>query len=250
MGVYGETDGLLGAVWETEAPMKGETDERPLVSVVIAAYQADRFLADALESARAQSYPRVEVVVVDDGSTDSTGAVATRFSEVRSLRLGENQGVAAARNAGVAVARGELITFLDADDVMFPDRVDTQVRYLQAHPLCVCVLARHELWTEDGIDTSWIARDPVFGDWGGVEPGSAMVPAWVAHAVPFDPAYRVGQGLEWLGRVVDEGGSVEVCPEPLWRRRIHRQNLSQDREALRREMLRMARSRARQRGGV
>jgi glycosyltransferase involved in cell wall biosynthesis len=237
---------LLACDWGRRERMRQGPVSEPLVTVVIAAYQAERFLAEALESVRAQSFRRREVVLVNDGSTDATSDVAGRFSEVRELRLAENRGVSAARNAGVAAASGDLVTFLDADDVMFPNRLEVQVRHLLEHPDCRCVLARHEFLVEAGQTSSWLQRDPIYGDLGGVEPGSAMLWADVAKAVPFDPDYRVGEGLEWLGRVADLVGPIEVCAEPLWRRRLHGRNQSLDRDGLRRDMLRMARSRIRE----
>jgi len=96
---------------------------------------------------------------------------------------------------------------------------------------------------EEGDSSSWLPRDSVYGDLGGVEPGSAMLWADLARAIPFKSTYRVGEGLEWLGRVADLAGPIDVCPEPLWYRRIHDGNQSRNRAALRVEMLRMARSR-------
>jgi succinoglycan biosynthesis protein ExoO len=97
------------------------------VSVLIAAYNAAPFLARAVASALNQSAPPIEVLIVDDGSTDTTalvaGALAEQDGRVRVLRLGVNRGPAAARNAGVAAARGAWIAVLDADDAFLPDRL-------------------------------------------------------------------------------------------------------------------------------
>src|SRR6185503_2024667 len=104
------------------------------VSAVIPAYQAAAFLADAVESVLAQTEPVGEIVVVDDGSTDGTAAVAASFGDrVRYVRQ-ENQGVAAARNRGVAEARGRLVAFLDADDTWEPEKTARQLAHLRAHP--------------------------------------------------------------------------------------------------------------------
>lgn len=94
-----------------------------LVSIVIPAHNAADFLAGAIQSALAQTYPDREIVVVDDGSTDNTAEVAGAFG--RSIRYvhQRNAGPSAARNAGIAHARGEYVTFLDADDELRPERV-------------------------------------------------------------------------------------------------------------------------------
>lgn len=111
----------------------------PLVSVIIPAYNSERFLTAAVESVLAQTYPEVEVIIVDDGSTDNTAALADTLAEqdgcvrIKVLKQ-ENSGQAAARNAALQVARGELIGFLDADDVYLPNKLRDQVSFLQNHP--------------------------------------------------------------------------------------------------------------------
>jgi len=94
--------------------------DKLLVSVVIPAYQAEAFLGEAIESALAQTYAPLEVVVADDGSTDRTAEVAASYPEIRLLRL-SHRGQAAARNIGVAASEGEMVAFHDADDVMLRD---------------------------------------------------------------------------------------------------------------------------------
>jgi glycosyltransferase involved in cell wall biosynthesis len=105
----------------------------PLISVVIPSYNHGHFLGEAIASVLAQDYPRIEVVVVNDGSSDDTAAVAARFPEVRYVEQA-NRGLAAARNAGLAVCRGELVVFLDADDRLLPGALETGVRAMAAHP--------------------------------------------------------------------------------------------------------------------
>lgn len=101
------------------------------VSVIIPAYNARPWISDAIESALRQTHPPEEIIIVDDGSEDGThGLVRARFGEdVRVLRQ-ENRGLAAARNAGLAAARGELIQFLDADDLLLPSKLEKQVAVL------------------------------------------------------------------------------------------------------------------------
>lgn len=107
---------------------------RPLVSVIVPAYNAEAHLSEAIDSALAQTYPRVEVVVVDDGSTDRTRTVMAAYGDrIRAVHQ-ENAGPAAARNAGICASRGELLGFLDADDVWLPERLDRLVSVLEATP--------------------------------------------------------------------------------------------------------------------
>ncbi|MFO7899046.1 MAG: glycosyltransferase family A protein [Planctomycetota bacterium] len=104
-------------------------DTRPRVSAVIPAYNAERFVAEAVDSALAQTHPNVEVVVVDDGSTDGTPDVLERYDDdprVRVLRQ-EHAGPAAARNRAIAEASGEYVAFLDADDLWEPAKTQKQL---------------------------------------------------------------------------------------------------------------------------
>jgi glycosyltransferase involved in cell wall biosynthesis len=103
------------------------------VSVVIPAYNQAQFLAEAIESALNQDEPPLEVIVVNDGSTDRTAAVVAAFPSVRLLSQA-NHGLAAARNAGLAVCRGEFIVFLDADDRLLPGALRIGARLLAADP--------------------------------------------------------------------------------------------------------------------
>ena len=154
----------------------------PLVSVIVPTHNRADLLERALRSVEMQDYGRLEVVVVDDASTDETPAVVERFTAslgargvpVRSLRLEVNSGPAAARNRGVAAAEGSLLTFLDSDDMMERTFVSTVVGLLERYPHCI--LAFCETWKVD-------ADDRKLGQLETALPGDA--PEGVLHQ-PFD----------------------------------------------------------------
>jgi glycosyltransferase involved in cell wall biosynthesis len=106
-----------------------------LVSIIMPAYNAVATIADSIESVRAQTHPRFELLVVDDGSTDGTDALVARFAQadarVRMLRQPANAGVAAARNAGIGAARGNCIAFLDSDDRWHPRKLELQLAQMR-----------------------------------------------------------------------------------------------------------------------
>lgn len=104
------------------------------VSVLIPAYNVERWVAAAIESALAQDHPDVEIVVVDDGSTDDTPAVLERYRGRVHLVTQANRGLAGARNTALAHATGDIVGLLDADDVWAPDRARRGVEYLAANP--------------------------------------------------------------------------------------------------------------------
>ena len=96
---------------------------KPLVSIIIPCWNAQEYVCDAIDSALFQTYPNVEVIVVDDGSTDGSLDVIKSFGGKIRWESGANRGGSAARNRGVSLARGEYIQFLDADDVLLPEKV-------------------------------------------------------------------------------------------------------------------------------
>jgi glycosyltransferase involved in cell wall biosynthesis len=102
---------------------------KPLVSILIPAYNAENFLADTIRSALAQTWPRKEIIVVDDGSRDRTLAIAHQFqSSDLKVASHENQGAAATRNKAYSLAQGDFIQWLDADDLLNPEKVASQMR--------------------------------------------------------------------------------------------------------------------------
>ncbi|MEZ0074658.1 glycosyltransferase family 2 protein [Planotetraspora sp. GP83] len=110
----------------------------PLVSVIVPAHNAEKTLRACLGSALAQTYPRIEVIVVDDASTDGSRAIAEE-SPCALVAQPYNMGVSAARNAGAAASRGEILFFLDSDVGLAPDAVENAVRLLREDPGCGCV---------------------------------------------------------------------------------------------------------------
>jgi GT2 family glycosyltransferase len=125
------------------------------VSLVVTSYNHGRFLAEALTSALGQTRPFREIIVVDDGSTDDTAAVAAGFPAVRYLRQ-ENRGLGAARNTGLRESSGELLVFLDADDRLHPNAVEAGIRCLDANPDARFVYGAYRYLRDPGGD-SWPA---------------------------------------------------------------------------------------------
>lgn len=120
----------------------------PLVSVIIPCYNGEAFLKEAIESALAQTYRRVEVIVVDDGSTDSSREIAQKLP-VRYIPQ-PNRGLTASRNLGVSESRGSYIVFLDADDRLKPEAIETGLRALTERPECAMAVGDHLFVSKDG----------------------------------------------------------------------------------------------------
>ncbi len=124
---------------------------RPLVSVIIPTFNRARFVAEAVATVLAQTYEDLEILVVDDGSTDDTGKRLAPFApRVQVVRHPVRRGVSAARNLGVAAARGQWLAFLDSDDLWLPEKLDRQMAFLEANPrsrLC----QTEESWLRHGL---------------------------------------------------------------------------------------------------
>jgi glycosyltransferase involved in cell wall biosynthesis len=133
----------------------------PTVSVVIATYNYGRFLAGAVDSVLGQTRPALEVLVIDDGSTDDTASVMRRYQSELCVRYqrGANRGPAAARNTGIRLARGDLVAFLDADDQWLPAKLERQVPLFEAAPAVGVVYARRRLVNEAGQPLAYTQPD-------------------------------------------------------------------------------------------
>jgi glycosyltransferase involved in cell wall biosynthesis len=108
-------------------------NSEPLVSIIIPTYNCGRFLSDAIESGLAQTYPRIEIIVVDDGSTDNTGSVAAKYEDRVTYMVQRNEGPASARNAGIVASKGDYLVFLDSDDRLLPEMVERLTGKLETH---------------------------------------------------------------------------------------------------------------------
>lgn len=142
----------------TDLPMTS-----PPVSVVIPCFNQGRFLREALESVRTQTVRPREVVVVDDGSTDDTPAVAQAFPGIVYVRQA-NRGLADARNRGIEAAGGEYLVFLDADDRLRPDALAIGLEALEAAPACAFTFGRCARIDERGDPLLTIPPPPIEGD--------------------------------------------------------------------------------------
>jgi glycosyltransferase involved in cell wall biosynthesis len=177
---------------------------------------------------------------VDDGSIDGTPEVIARYPAVRCLRQ-PNQGNAAGKNAGLAAARGELIAFLDADDLWLPGKLAAQAAALRKYPAAGFTVGRMAFFFEPGVARpAWVPASFLS------EPQPAYLPSGMlarrevfARVGVFDPAYPIINDLDWLVRARDAGVSDVVTPEVVVRRRVHGANLTYRAAERAQELLRL-----------
>jgi glycosyltransferase involved in cell wall biosynthesis len=204
------------------------TKIQPKISVVIPAYNAERYLREALESVLAQHYPALEILVIDDGSADGTAGIAQSIPSVRYVRQ-ENAGAAAARNHGVRLAEGEWIAFLDADDLWAEEKLGWQSQVLREKLGIDIVLGLVEQFISPELDAKAAARIQCPP---GSQPGyltSAMLlrKASFERVGGFDTKLSVGEFIDWYSRAEEKGLRTEMLPQVVFRRRLHATNQGQ-----------------------
>jgi glycosyltransferase involved in cell wall biosynthesis len=199
--------------------------KQPLISVVIPAYNGEVFLQQAIESALEQTWPRTEVVVVDDGSTDQSAEIAGSYP-VELVRQ-ENRGVAAARNRGVDAAKGDLFSFLDQDDLFRPEKLKRQLEALLAQPeagMCSCQM---RIFLESGCNPNWVEPDLLDRDLHALQVGTMLVWRRTFEEVgPFDDSYRWGNDADWFMRAHEACVSIAMVDDALALYRVHDDNES------------------------
>ena len=180
--------------------------DKKLVSVVTATYNMGEYVALAVQSVLNQSYSYVESVVVDDGSSDNTGEVMRRFEKdprVRFIQLGRNQGQAAAKNAGLHAAKGDIIGFVDADNLWKPNKLECQLPLFERSADIGVVYSDVEYIDGDGEVLPYIEREYHEGriaDWlllhNFVNFNSALVKReCLEHKGMFDE--KIAMGIDW-----------------------------------------------------
>ena len=201
------------------------------VSVVIPAHNAERFIRSTLESVLAQTYSDLEVLVVDDGSSDATAQIVGGFGPPVTLVPGSRLGVSAARNRGIAGARGEYVALLDHDDRWHPDKIRRQVEVLESDPIAGLVFTQAEV-EEAGTITevfpilpdpgSFLARAyENLAHWNYIPMSSVMLRRSILGALkgPFDTSFSLSEDWDLWLRVAASlpPGGVRFLAEPLTR---------------------------------
>jgi glycosyltransferase involved in cell wall biosynthesis len=191
----------------------------PLVSVIIPVFNGERHVADAIASVLAQRHHALEVIVVDDGSTDASADVVCRIADARCRLVTQpSSGAAAARNRGISESTGALLAFLDADDVWTPDKLDRQLLALTANPE-IDMAFGHYVTFGGGHDAS-DARP-------GYSLGTMLVRRESFLRVGLlSTAWRVGEFIDWYARAEEAGLRHAMLPDVLLRRRAHDDNLT------------------------
>ncbi len=196
----------------------------PLVSVVIPVFNGERFLREAVQSVLDQKYSPLEIIVVDDGSTDGTATVARSLPETVRYLHQTNQGPAAARNRGIEQAQGSLIAFTDADDLWPAAKLELQLPYLIKDPEIDIVLGRiQQVLLSEMVDGPTQAQETGFS----VNLGSAVIRKSVFERVGlFDETMRYSEDVDWFMRAREAGAAIVTIDAVTLFYRQHDQNMT------------------------
>jgi glycosyltransferase involved in cell wall biosynthesis len=209
---------------EPRTPMPA--DRRRTVAALVPVWNGAAFLADALGSILAQDPAVDEVVVIDDGSTDGSAAIARGFGPRVRCVTRTHAGLAATRNAAVREARSELVAFLDADDLWPHGRLALLLRALEENPACDIAQGRLQRLVQDGRSMRWALVDE---SWRAPNVATALIRrAAFATVGPFDESVAGADDVDWLLRAKERGlREVQVDAVTLHYRR-HAGNMTND----------------------
>lgn len=201
------------------------------ISVIVPVYNGEKYVAEAIESALGQTRRPLEIVVVDDGSTDGSAEVVQRFvgentrGLVRYVRQ-ENGGIGAARNRGIAMAEGDVLALLDADDVWLPQKLEWQMAALARETVPAFVFGQVEEFVSPEVPqdiAKGLACEP--------EPRAGMLPSAMlvrredfGRVGAFAPQWHAGEFADWVLRAYEAGLKKIILPEVVVRRRVHLTN--------------------------
>ncbi len=197
-----------------------------LVSVIIPVYNGEKYLAEAIESVLMQAVKPLEIIVVNDGSTDGSEKVANTFKNDICYLLQENKGASAARNLGIKLAKGSLLAFLDADDVWTAHKLELQVKALEDDPNLDMVFGNIEQFVSPELDTE--NRNRLRSElkiMPGYHIGTMLIKRESFQQVgPFKEDLQLAEFIDWFNRAEDMKLHYKVLPEVVMKRRIHTTN--------------------------
>lgn len=194
-----------------------------LISCIVPVFNGERYMGETLDSILAQTYRQLEIIVVDDGSTDGTAEVAASYGERISYLRQANRGAAAARNTGLSVAQGDLIAFVEQDDLWHSEKLVRQMARLRERPeIDLCFTSFQNFWMPELAEEERRHQGHPLS-----QPSSAYhISALLVHRSVFEKFGNFNEdfpsaNMIWFLHAAEQGAVIDVLPDVLVRLRIH-----------------------------
>lgn len=199
----------------------------PLISVILPVFNTEKYVAEAIESVLNQSYTNIELICINDGSTDRSIEILKSYgSKIILIDSKENCGIGETRNKGIRIAKGDYIAFMDADDIWNEKKLETQLKAFEQNPTLAISFSHMGCFISPELpeEIKKLRYCPP-----GTQPGyisaTAMIKASSFHKVGlFKPEWRVGEFVDWYARAKEIGLQAAIVPDVFLRRRIHDTN--------------------------
>ena len=216
------------------------------ISVIVPVYNGAAYLNDTIATILRQTCAAHEIVIVDDGSTDGSRQIAEAYLPVVRYLRKENGGAASARNLGIANATGDFLAFIDQDDLWHEEKLARQMACFEAEPALDLCYTLVDLFWESGLAEEERAYE---GHRRTRHVPGYVMPTLLGRRAAFDRVGALdeslifGDGSDWAMRAMDAGLHIKLLPEVLLYHRMHKNNLTRDRERSQDEFLRIVRAR-------
>ncbi|MVM38678.1 glycosyltransferase [Spirosoma sp. HMF3257] len=211
---------------------------QPLVSVIMPVYNAERFVAEAIESVLKQGIEAIEIICIDDGSTDQSAAIVQSFGSVVRYYRQENQGPAAARNKAFSYIRSPFVTFLDNDDLFPSNKLTQQLALFDQNPALDVVFGKTQYVFLDGSNPErFHFPDQTQTVWN-ILLGAGLFRTEVFRRIGlFNEALKIGEDLDWYNRAKEQGVTIQTTDDVMLLYRHHGNNYTRDQELVKSTLL-------------
>lgn len=198
----------------------------PLISVVMPVYNGERYLAESIESILKQNVDRIELIIVDDGSTDRTSSIIHEYGQACQYVCQEHRGASAARNRGVNLAKGDFIAFNDADDIWSPDKLSVQLQAFATDPDLDMVFGLIEQFHSPELSEAFKIRVHCPKSHEGQSIVSMLIKKTSFFSIGlFSENWAIGELIDWFIRAKEKHLTYVTVPQIVLYRRLHENNM-------------------------
>jgi glycosyltransferase involved in cell wall biosynthesis len=217
---------------------------QPLVSIILPVFNTEKYVAQAIQSVLDQSYKNLEIICINDGSSDNSLEIVKSFGDkIIIVDLEKNSGIAAARNEGIKIAHGDYLAFMDSDDLWTPNKIELQMNEFEKNPQLQISFTYFNCFLSPDLsdeikNTHYCPPDPAPGY---ISATAVVKTEFFKLVGMFDPKWRVGEFIDWYSRAQSMNATTSIIPEICLLRRIHGTNTGVTQRDSRLDYVRIAR---------